>query len=83
MQLITCEIPQKIKVYIWPIFLGLYWLVPSGGDSGPCRTSTELKFSVINIRVQLREIKCMAVDSKPSNRFKHGKCCLDFIRQCK
>jgi hypothetical protein len=27
-------------------------LVPSGGDSGPRWTSTELKFSVIYIRVQ-------------------------------
>jgi hypothetical protein len=38
-------------------------LVPSGGDSGPCRTSTELKFSVIYIRVQLPEIKCMELVS--------------------
>jgi hypothetical protein len=42
-------------------------LVPSGGDSGPRRdlpaTIIFLSYGVINIRVQLREIKCMELVS--------------------
>jgi hypothetical protein len=51
-------------------------LVPSGDDSGPHRTSTVLKFSVIYIRVPLHQLVIM----EARRRFEHGKVCLGFIR---
>jgi hypothetical protein len=38
-------------------------LVPSGGDSGPRRDQPASKIFCPNIRVQLREIKCMELVS--------------------
>jgi hypothetical protein len=58
-------------------------LVPFGGDAGPEAASTELKFSVIYIRVQCPAEKLRGASVFGQQRFEHGKLCLDFIRKCK
>jgi hypothetical protein len=45
----------------WFSSVDQFQLVPSGGDTGPRKDQHGTNISVIYIRVQLREIKCMKV----------------------
>jgi hypothetical protein len=73
---VECGIDRKSEFLIRPItarndtcestvfcVIGQLQLVPSGGDTGPRRTSTELKFSVIYIRGRAARIKYMELVS--------------------
>jgi hypothetical protein len=53
------EMSSRIQFLCFDYVLDQLQLVPSGGDSGPHRTSTDRIFFCHDIRVQLREIKCM------------------------